>query len=1043
MALPKFPLEHFYYGQTVVNNKPAGPAQLLAASAGIAPDFVSNVVELVKLPPSPVGELASWGLVRGNRKIPYIVAQSQIGAAGQVVTHYINMPSEVLRGLGGNIRTLAALIENELPIFSQNGYRLKPLDVDQREVDSDERQIDDILDLMTMTRNKLDIIEQLLAALVQNQSIAIKGAPQSTETRVNFTQGLLALLPPSVRFAVTFATRSTQSMDVDVQLRFFDDGTPPESSVVYPWGGAKWEQPTIDDDYSRFVISQLRLDTMLVIERTRALTTPTGWRMRQGSRLAEALSYGSYRLKVDNALMTNLPVDKDDVEKILSTDPTLSPELRRQYALHLIKFSLAMDSIEQADVVMELFKEHPELEHDVLNEVSSSSSPQAYRLISRWLQGSFTIHQRGSWEARAADMAQSQIEKLVNDRDVDGINAFLTNLSHNNLNNERVAMRIIDLVMPFSLSNSEVAENLLLFACVSLPMPMLRRVLGVKGFSDRLNAQTRQLLGLLGSSSKVVPPKGILVDVAQTYGEEMGTIVLARLCELAQALGRMDLLDEQVMRGIARLAASPRGAVHADRIRVLAARIPNDELITLGRDAAYQQLRVRLSLGDYAEVASMLVQQSIALYPGDLQIKYISMIERLFAETPIPADRATRALAEIQVNGIKGAPLLMAMIGIVGDRPASLDLDKVALRAEEILSDEPIMLDVVPPEAIINLMQYHARAHNLNDVLRIAELATVAADRQNSNALELSGKMYQVLDRDDQTRAAGLDLLRSFVRRAEDRDARQAIVYYGRELGPAVRNALQATYFVARIMPDIIDFARNLQIATLFLYDCALPYTERNTPEINALNTHLGRMTGSYSVQERREVPRLIIEMARALVKLNQVHQTQRNKDVEGLIKGRVSPTSPLDLMRVMAGVFTSGRGNPLKFASAGGNVPIGDRSRKVLRSEIEIALQMFKQIIDALPTAKPIPIGPAEVRAELESQMRVLDEQTRGAVMRIMSNDLQRFADLVEHIATNGDIKVLEDESNLAQKIDRAKQKPRSALEFMRFLSATISLRG
>ncbi|HRL13396.1 MAG TPA: hypothetical protein PKX07_16050, partial [Aggregatilineales bacterium] len=456
MVLPSFPLEHFYYGQTVVAGKPTGDAQLLAASAGISPDYVASVVEMVRLQPLPVGEHASWALVRGNRKIPYIVAQAQAGAAGQTTYHFVNMPAEVLRGLGGNVRALAALVENEMPVFSQNGYRLKPIDIDQPGPETVDQQIEDILDLMTITQNRLDLVENLLGAVVQNVPVVVIGAPLDMAQRVGFIQGLLAMLPPSVRFAVTFATQTSPGHDADVQLRFRSEGEIPANSCVYQWGAGRvagqtvedgysrfmvsqlrldaslvsertraltaatgWRMrqgdkladalaygsyrlkvdnalinnlpvdkvdvagQTVEDGYSRFMVSQLRLDASLVSERTRALTAATGWRMRQGDKLADALAYGSYRLKVDNALINNLPVDKVDVAKVLESDPTLSDALRRAYALHLVKFSLAMDAIADADPIVKLMTEHPELESLVLEEVMKAPPVPAFQLMTR------------------------------------------------------------------------------------------------------------------------------------------------------------------------------------------------------------------------------------------------------------------------------------------------------------------------------------------------------------------------------------------------------------------------------------------------------------------------------------------------------------------------------------------------------------------------------------------------------------------------------------------------------------------------------------
>ncbi len=155
---------------------------------------------------------------------------------------------------------------------------------------------------------------------------------------------------------------------------------------------------------------------------------------------------------------------------------------------------------------------------------------------------------------------------------------------------------------------------------------------------------------------------------------------------------------------MARLAARDDGARYAESVRVVCARLPGDKIAQLGQSAAYQLLRAKLALGDYADLAAMMIQQSSVLYPGDKQLDYIQMVERLFAETPIPAERLSRALTEINVNGIKSAPLIMASIGALSKRTASPELNRVAARIEEALLGDALLLGVVPIDSILKLL---------------------------------------------------------------------------------------------------------------------------------------------------------------------------------------------------------------------------------------------------------------------------------------------------------------------------------------------------
>jgi hypothetical protein len=97
----KYELEHFYYGQVVRNGKPEGELRLLAASPGIKAEQLSEAIQRALVPPLS----GSWAVVRG-KGIPFIMAQSQLGKAGQSMLHFVLLPVDVLKALGGNLKAL-------------------------------------------------------------------------------------------------------------------------------------------------------------------------------------------------------------------------------------------------------------------------------------------------------------------------------------------------------------------------------------------------------------------------------------------------------------------------------------------------------------------------------------------------------------------------------------------------------------------------------------------------------------------------------------------------------------------------------------------------------------------------------------------------------------------------------------------------------------------------------------------------------------------------------------------------------------------------
>ncbi|MEO8397078.1 MAG: hypothetical protein ABI700_29055, partial [Chloroflexota bacterium] len=210
MSQATYALEHFYYGQLFYQGKPQGELRLLASSPSVKTDHVEEAAKEAGIPPMPGAPNGSWSLIRGQ-STPFMVVQAQIGTRGQTMRHIVLMPVEILRALGGNLTALSTLVEIQMPAYEQVGATIPLLQLAQAGLPEAEAQEASMLALMTATRDRLDVIESLLAAIIQGVQIIVKGAPNDLTQRIGFIEGLLALLPPPARFGVTFATHTLPS----------------------------------------------------------------------------------------------------------------------------------------------------------------------------------------------------------------------------------------------------------------------------------------------------------------------------------------------------------------------------------------------------------------------------------------------------------------------------------------------------------------------------------------------------------------------------------------------------------------------------------------------------------------------------------------------------------------------------------------------------------------------------------------------------------------------------------------------------------------
>ncbi len=1044
MSATSYRLEHFYFGQTVADDQPQGEPRLLAHSPDVSTALATEAVALVTLPPAHRVQSASWGILRGGRAMPFVFVQAQTGRSGQVMAHYVLFPSDVIRALGGNLQAMRALVETELPVLTAVQRRLHRLTVTQPDPITDAKQTDDMLELMTITRNQIASMEKLLAALVQGQPLVIQHAPEDHDQRLRLIEGILALLPPSVRFAVTFVTRSFANSPRDVQIRFLpDDVVPPDDVLVYDWASARLsgEEVTVDD-YSRFVMSQLRLDTQLVIDRTRALTPPTGWRMRQGDRLAEALAYGSHRLRIDDALRNNQPVSKADAAQVLSSDPTLSDSLRTLYAQHLLKLSLAMGAIQDADPVFDQMQSLPDLELGALETLSAQLDAQQahsiYRLVQRWSLRETGLNYNRRWIKLAHEAAHLHADTQIKARDFNRLAALLRDiqLGTDALDVQTLATDVADVVLPLAEKDNALAEALFLLACTHLSTPVVEHLMELPNLMTRLPRALGQVWNYLSGSETLAPPAGLLSAAAADFGAQWSTLVLMRLAEIAQQRGRLDLIDQAALKQLADYAADLAAVSMHPRLLALAARIGPDDFDLLGVDGAYQLLRIKLACGDYPDLARTMIQQSHALYPGDLQFNYIGMLQRLFAETTVDSVHLPRALAEIHVHGIKSAPLLMAHIGALQGRAQAPESAKIAAHIETMLDEEPRLLSVIPPQSLLRVLAYYAQVGDVESARRVAPLLPTAAERQGADGLALSGQMYQVMDRSPATRRAGLEILRIYLRTSEDSAARQAVGYYGRKLGPKVRASLQATYFLNRLIPDadLLHFSQMVQAGTLLLYDTAAPFADRSVPNASDIIAGFNAMPGTLSREERRELMRALLGSAKAVVQLHQVSRAQRKADPKLLATGEADPSSVLDVLRVIGGYCAGDKVLVLQMQPPVSAFPLGTRSLAVLLRELESLRTLLTLLLKAFPKDRAVGIESEAIRGEVDSLLALLDAEGQSMARRALGSDLQRFVDLVTLIASSGDARVVMEDGNAAiKRLESGKQRPRSALEFYR----------
>lgn len=1054
MSSAKFLLEHFYFGQIVQDGMPVGDAQLLAASPGVTPALAETAVERVRVPPYSRIPEGTWALVRGrDRHVPFVLVQSQLGSSGEGLAHYILPQPDVLRAVGGHLKALASLVEVTLPTFAAAGGALPPLELEHPAPRSVEDQVEDLLTLMTLTHNRIPILEMLLAAIVQGVQLVVQGAPDDFQERLAFVEGILALLPPSARFGVTFTTHSLPATEIDTQVRFYSDDPPPLGTLVYHWPEARLSGEDLSDDYSRFVISQLRLDAELVIQRTTALTHIAGWRLNQGDKLAEALGYAGMRLKVDEALRQNQPVAKDEVGRILAADPTLTAELRLLYADHLMKFSLAMRDMSHAEPVAMLLRANPEMQAPVLRQLNEALNGGEGRLVMetllQWMANPLGP-EGAEWVGLTHRALLAGVAERVQKRDVDGVNAVLLDLHDTG---PAVAVGAIlpqlgTLVVP--LDDTSISENLFLLAVKTLDADAFRDLMNHKSFRDQLPLNVRRAYSWAIREESGTPPEGLLIQMARSFGERWEGLILMRFAELADQNANLEIIDTAALRGLAQLATSAEGVSYARPLLRIVDHFTDEHLLNLAAPGPFFLLQIRLALRDYTQLARSMIHQSALLYAGDRQGEYLKVVGQLFTDTPLDSTSVVLALEGIQQGGVRSVPYVVAAISGLRGRGAAQELDEVAASTAQRLLAEPGLLENVPPSAILALLHYHVDQKETVGIIRAAALVPMSAAHQGKNGIRMMSQMYKMLDVDERTRTASLHLLRTYVREAPHTEARQAVIHFGRELGQAVGTALETTYAVRGIMGDtpLLVYADRIHHAAGLLQDTAVAYVNpRDVPTTGAINNALEEITPKIPLADRHAVSAAMLTIAKAIVVLGKQHRANRprdeNKFVNRLLTGEADPHTSLDVLKAMGGYFARGRRFDVALTSTTTPRLFGGRKSSEFRDAVLATAAVLEDLLRTLPAQAAPALATHQIRAEIESQWSEVDTEQQRIVVRDLATDLQRLVDVIAYLETNGEAAVADDNSGISRQLNSGRRRPKSALELYRYLAAYFRARG
>ena len=1041
-------LQILHYGQLVHHGEPKGDLRVLAKSAGVTDEMIELAQQHALIPAVKGKSGLSWGTVRTKRGMPQILTRAEEGDAGQKMYQFIFMPTEALRELAGNFTLLSSYLLEPLPVYEMLGDALPPIKLSDDTTPSTEQQVDVLLDLMTFTKNNTRNIQPLIASVVSGVQLIIKNAPPDANERLKFILGLLALLPSSTRFGISFLLHNTPDSDFTAQIMFVDGAvTESDDKTYFDWESGAITGKEVEDEYSKFITSQMRLDPELVIRETEKLTPTAGWRFSSGDTLAKALDYASHRAKLDTAIQNNLPVEAEAAATVLAEDPTLSEEMRLAYARHLMNFSLALDDLTHLDAVTATLHNHKDLENEVYQYMvrarEDGKGALIFETLVRWMDNPFSP-QGKQWTQLMADSALAELNELIENGEAEFLGDYLDDVKKLGNNARPIMTRVIEKCLPYGDQYPEIASKLMLLSIQHLEDDKLQKLLTSPRFMKSLSKEVKRFFALL-SQPEAQAPKGVLQQALATIDEAHRDETLLQFVKMAYKNRHIDLIDERVLDELVRVVTEK--TLHVDKTLManIAQAINQHTLKRLQRPAPRMILQLLLASEAYAELAQSAMMQARDIYRAEGQKEYVVSIQETFAKTKLSAVEAHGALNTLEHHGIHDIPFLAAVCGALEGTGWDAEMTDFADRVLREMSESHRVLEVIPPQTAMALLQFQARqpdSHRLRIASRLVGSAN--AYERGKVGLSATNRAFKILDSHERTKPVALEIVRQYVREAPDKPVQHMIKFYGEQLGQEVARQLQLSNEFSNMMGrmDWQTYAAALQVTVDLLQRTVDAFHNENTrPNLGIQRLMVEKLRRDTSAGEHQDIHRELRQLAHAIVTLGMRHKrrsSDNDRYIENIVQGKQDPASMVDVFRAGGGFLLDNVVHPMHTKEVNPEYPLGDARGEALIDNITIAANLLNQAANALQSSREMWTY-QHIADEISSQTQAQFSDAPNDI-RQMGRNWQRLADLLVWMFKEGDTKIIEDNNSRGRKLDEHIVAAENPLELFRFVYGSFA---
>lgn len=1044
-----FEIEHFYFGNLILNGAPVGSPGILASTPGITLPQVQECLKYARISPPPLDQASndlpsSIGLFRGET-LEYIFLKSQRTKEGHPQLHYQIVPGIALRWLGGNYRFWEGLAKKDMPSFEQQHRNLPLLTLEDPQPLEDDFQVKLLYDLYFYCGDNVKNVEGLLAGLIQRQSIAIINAPPSLEKRMRFIHGMLCLLPAPARLGVTWAVSVEKVEDTRVQLKFLAAGNPPADHLVYDWLAGQMIGEPPQDKYSKFITSQLRLDASLVVENTTRMARTAVWRAMRKESLAQALHFASRRAAIDAAVLNNQPADREIIAEILQQDPTLPEDLALRYARHLLAFTLVLDTnIEHADVLPVVAATNRPVAESIYQQLRTAIEDEGrdlkvLQIVEHWLT---SVPQATSlpWHRLGYIAIFKHLDELLKERDTQRINGFLQQIQAlpSAMQLESVLPQIIDRIRASAVYDQELARGLFTLATRHMPLAGFQNLTTDPAFSQYLPPKLQYALTFLHPQPRANPPERLLVGAVSELEPENRMIVMSRLIEWAVTLERTELVDQRTLEGVVRAAQSGYAEQFDQLIQYFTKYYTSaKQLQSLSPTTLEMLPALYFTTGRHEAGVNLLQVYQSELFGLNRLPEFAEVAGRIFLGLKLPIETMQQIFALLEQSKLRSEPRAKIYCSMLIASDWNHAYRNPARRLSTLMNQEKELVETIGVENVMKLMEYLAANRDAVNVLECGQIMLDVALKNGEEGRRQMVKVWEHLNWDMQVASAGMALMRVYVRKADETVAHTLPAFFGRQLGENIGQKLQATYLFRQILgedTDLLKYTEALRITSQLLYDMGSTYHEnKDVPPPHRIRANLDAMVGHLTDDERSHIGANIDFIARHIFQLGtQRAQNRRTLERnEQLLLNQIPPETGLEMLIYLGGYFSGKKKFTPDLSREEMAHMFGVRGAQELLRESDAMEGLLNRLLQAFPPNSPPKIDLETLNEELENLWKQISLFNQRQCRPILAEDTQHIAALIPMMANRTKKSIFENKT-----LDTGSFQPQNELEALRWVS-------